>query len=303
MTINGYQFDINKAVNALHKETIRKGRPLLSKTRMAGDYLMVQCPYHKNGKERTPSAQFRISDGLFYCFACKEVHSFVDVVEHCIQENGWNWLRKNFLHENNIRELDISTKEEKPIREYVQYEDIRQFRRKVPYLINRGISEEVIKKFEIGYDITNQNVVFPNKDENGNILFLATRNINEKRFSYPLNVDKPIYGLYEVKKYYPDAKEVIVVESMINCLTCWTYGKPAVALNGTGSSSQIKKLAKLPYRSYILGLDPDEAGEKGCLKIKKGITNKLLERYLIPEGKDINDLTKEEFEALNKIYI
>ena len=37
----------------------------------ASDYLMVQCPYHKMGKENRPSAQFRKEDGLFYCFSAE----------------------------------------------------------------------------------------------------------------------------------------------------------------------------------------------------------------------------------------
>ena len=50
--------------------------------------------------------------------------------------------------------------------------------------------------------------------------------------------------------------------------------------------------------SYILALDSDNAGYNGTNKIAKALTNKLVVKLNIPNGKDINDLSKEEFENL-----
>ena len=78
---------------------------------------------------------------------------------------------------------------------------------------------------------------------------------------------------------------------MFNCLTCWKFDIPAVALLGTGAHEQYEILRKLPVRKLILGLDPDEAGYKGAERIRKNVgTSKLITQYIIPEGKDINDL-------------
>ena len=154
-------------------------------------------------------------------------------------------------------------------------------------------------KFDVGFDPESECITFPIKDIHGNILFIAKRSVNTKWYHYPMGVDKPLYGIYELNKFYPNTKSVIICESMINCLTCWTYGQPALALNGTGSYNQIRQLSKLPYREYILGLDPDNAGRMGSEKIINNLkTKKLLKQLVIPEGKDINDLTKEEFKAL-----
>ena len=79
--------------------------------------------------------------------------------------------------------------------------------------------------------------------------------------------------------------------SILNALTCWRYGIPAVALMGTGSSSQFEILKRLPVKSYILGLDPDPAGQAGAQRIKHALKGyKLLYKYNIPQGLDINDL-------------
>ena len=107
---------------------------------------------------------------------------------------------------------------------------------------------------------------------------------------------KPIYGLD-----YLTGDEAIVCESIINALTCWSYGYQAVALLGTGSEYQIEKLKSLPQRKIILALDGDSAGYKGTKKIYKALKDfKIVSILKVPEGKDINDLSKEEFEALYK---
>ena len=81
------------------------------------------------------------------------------------------------------------------------------------------------------------------------------------------------------------------------------YGKPAVALNGTGTPYQMKQLLELPCRKFILGLDPDDAGNRGREKIRKAIGNKkIITELIIPKGKDINDLTEEEFNNLEEVF-
>ena len=238
------------------------------------------------------------------CHACKECHSLPDVITYCLHENGWNWLRKNFASVKvEDRKVDIVPKKEEKKEntktQYIPYEELNKYRYIHNYILNRGISKEILIKFDVGFDPESECITFPIKDIHGNILFIAKRSVNTKWYHYPMGVDKPLYGIYELNKFYPNTKSVIICESMINCLTCWTYGQPALALNGTGSYNQIRQLSKLPYREYILGLDPDNAGRMGSEKIINNLkTKKLLKQLVIPEGKDINDLTKKEFEAL-----
>ena len=61
-------------------------------------------------------------------------------------------------------------------------------------------------------------------------------------------------------------------------------GRPALALNGTGTKYQIEQLKKLSCRKIILGLDPDEAGRKGTEKLKYYLKPyKIVTQLLIPE--------------------
>ena len=269
-------------------------------------YLVVQCPYHKFGREKHPSAQFRESDGLFYCFGCKETHSLADVVSHCLQVNGRSWLLENFdgstIEERNVK-FNINSREQQKVK-YVDKEILKAYRFTHPYMFERKLNLDTIRKFDIGYDKEHDCITFPNKDEFGNILFIATRNVNNKYFHYPEGVDKPVYGLYEIyreRRKGVEINEVYVCESMLDSLAIWSYGKYAIALNGTGSSHQYELIKKSDLRYLILATDNDDAGKKAREKFRKNVTNKII-KEVDYEGygdcKDINDMTEEQFLSL-----
>ena len=271
--------------------------------------IMVTCPFHKNGQERKPSCGIKKSDGTVHCFTCGETCSLEQLISRCFGKNdlgqfGLNWLKNNFLGEIlKNRDFTINLfRDNKKLKniDYISEEELNNYRYYHDYMYKRKMTDEVIEKFDIGYDSKTNCITFPVRDENGNCLFIARRSVISKFFNYPKNIEKPVYGIYELPK---NVNEVIICESMINAITCYTYGKPAVALNGTGTDYQINQLKRLNCRKFILALDPDTAGEKGRAKLKKALKDyKIITEYKIPIGKDINDLTKEEFENLVEIF-
>lgn len=310
--INNTSFNTNTetVISELRSELARKGSKLLQKEpKLLNGYLMVCCPYHKDGLEKKPSAQFRVEDGLFYCFACQQVHSLPEVIEHCLHINGWKWLRDRFEFESvesRDMQIDFGKKEiEKP--KYVDPKELEKYRFIHPYMYERKLDLQTIRKFDIGYDQETNCLTFPVKDKKGNILFIARRSVSTKWFNYPESSKKPLYGLYEILREIDHGKqinEIYVTESMINCLTLWSWGYYACALNGTGSQNQLQLLEQLPVRTLILALDPDDAGERGTMKIRKNVKYKIIKRVIgIPEGKDVNDLTNDEFDNLQRILI
>lgn len=273
--------------------------------------IQTNCPFHHEGQERKPSFGISTKDGVCHCFACGWAGSFAEMVSNVFGYNdggiyGSRWLIKNFLtveisNRNDI-DLDLSRSKKKESVQYVSDEELDSYRVYHPYMWERKMTPEVVDIFDIGYDRNTQCLTFPIRDEKGNCLFVARRSVNTKFFHYPNNVAKPVYGLYELRQLekYPDT--IIICESMINAITCWVYGKYAVALNGTGTKSQIKQLKYMPNREFVLALDPDDAGEHGRERLRKGLTNKIVTEYVIPEGKDINDLSKAEFDNLQELF-
>ena len=175
----------------------------------------------------------------------------------------------------------------------------------VPYMYERGLTDDIIERFDIGYDANfippgRKNpvpcVTFPVRDLNGNTLFLCRRSVVGKMFNYPQGVEKSVYGIYECPK---NAKSVIICESCFNALTAIKYGYNAVALLGTGTSYEIKQLKQLGVSEFVLCLDGDSAGQKGADKLKRALSQiALVWTIHMPVDKDLNDCTEDEFREL-----
>lgn len=291
---------------------------LLGKRKDTPDNIMIACPYHKDGQERKPSMGIHKKTGVCHCFTCGETVALQEMITHCfghyddkIGAFGWNWLLKNFLtisvEERRPIELDMSRTPtiQKPA--YVSEEELDSYRYFHPYMYKRKLTDEIIEMFDIGYDKNTLCITFPIRDISGNTLFIARRSVQTKFFNYPMNAEKPVYGLYEL--YHPEAgdlfpSEVIICESMIDALTCWVYGKPAVALNGLGNDLQFKQLNQMPCRKFILATDMDNAGREARKRIRANIKNKIVTEYLwdVNVAKDINDMDKEMFTNLEEVF-
>ena len=309
---------------------------LIQKYKVGPTHIQICCPYHNNGQERRPSAGLRKEDGIFHCFACGEVHSLQEVISYCfghtddiVGKFGWQWLLKNFatvqVEERKDVELDFGrrvyrTNSDSMDKQFVTEEELDKYRYIHPYMYKRGLTDEIIELFDIGYDSSTESLTFPIKDINGNCLFIARRSVKTKWFNYPEGVEKPLYGLYELtlvsksmvhspsfwgelrQRGYPD--EVIVCESMLDALSFWTVGKCAVALNGLGNELQFKQLRELPCRKIILATDMDERGLAARKRIRQNIQNrKIVTEYIFPKGrKDANECTKEELKNLREVF-
>ena len=303
---NYYELNLIDILLELRFQLSQKNIFLFIHIKESGDNLMTNCPFHKQGQEKKPSFGIRKIDGYGHCFTCGETSTLEQMISRCFSVNdlgqfGISWLKNTFLLENSRNiDLKLNRKNNNKI-EYVKESELNKYRYYHPYMFKRKLTEDIIEKFDVGFDKESNCITFPVKDENGNCLFVARRSVVGKYFNYPEKVQKPVYGVYELKKYGNDASEIIICESIFNCLTCWVYGKYAVALNGTGTSYQYNILKKLPYRKLILGLDPDKAGRKGAIKLYQNLKNYKIITFLkgIPEGKDINDLSEDEF---NKLY-
>lgn len=345
MKINDVEFnaELEEILSELQNQLKLNGIQLLTKIKDTGKDIMVQCPYHGDGQERRPSAGIRKSDGTFHCFACNETHTLPEVISHCFGKDavgsfGWQWLlnnfgtvrieeRKNVLldfsrDDNNRKSLSkvYGQTDRQGDTRFVSEEELDSYRYFHPYMYKRGLTDDIIEMFDIGYDKETQCITFPIRDIQGNVLFIAKRSVKTKFFNYPKGVEKPLYGLYELYSCdYPDGyedydgewhevshfpSEVIVCESMLDALVFWTVGKYAVALNGLGNELQFKQLRELPCRKIILATDMDERGLAARKRIRMNMQNtKIITEYYFPKGKkDANDCTKEELLNLKDIF-
>ena len=170
-------------------------------------------------------------------------------------------------------------------------EELDKYRYIHPYLYERGLTDEIIERFDIGYDRERKEITFPVRDIEGRCVFVAGRSTERKFLRLPKGMDKPVYQAYRFRlgKY----TTAYITESFLNCLTCWKYNKPAMATIGTGNQNQYEILNKLPVREYILAFDPDEAGRKATERFKKNVHGKIIKELVYTDNRDINDLQEE----------
>ncbi len=277
------------------------------------DNISITCPIHKNGRENNPSCSVycrrdndNIEYGKVHCFTCGYTARLSEFVGDCFSQSvtfGESWLIRHF---GTMVEIDSDYLE--PIvldTSRVQYMDesvLNNYMFYHPYMWKRGLSKEIVDRFGIGYDKLHNSITFPVWDEHGHLVMITSRSVSSKYFYIEKNKDKPVYLLNFVLRDNID--KVYVCESQINTLTLWSWGYPSIGLIGTGSERQYDILNKCGIRNYVLCLDGDEAGDKGIQRFIKNIRKDvLISIKQIPRGKDVNDLTQEQFENLTEIFL
>lgn len=307
--------------------------------KQVGNYMQIYCPFHSDGKEKKASCGVllqeehrggrRYPEGLFHCFTCKYAkpmdQAVTDLLKlHGVSKSGIDWLSENIPGFNTSSadyermlsgDLMYGLMDKYAVeyvnsmlgkkQEFISEEELASYRYTVPYMYERKMTDEIIEKFDVGYDGNwippgrkkpTPCITFPVRDRDGNTLFFCRRSIQGKIYNYPTGVSKPLYGIDMIPKGW---NSIIICESIINALTAISWGYVAVALMGTGNSLQIQQLRELGAKEFVLCLDGDEAGRKASEKLKRALMrNAIVWTVNIPDGKDVNDLTKEEFDIL-----
>jgi DNA primase len=312
------QSDTQSILDMLKFDLAQHGVNRFHLFRNNGDNVQTNCPFHKNGQERKPSFGVNGEIDKCHCFSC----GWVGTIEEMISElygyqdegkfgkrwlikrfntveietrpnimEGFNVRRgvtfnhgKNFANAETDRQIDGTGSG-------ITEEELDKYRYIHPYMYERGLTDEIIERFDIGYDRERKEITFPVRDIEGRCVFIAGRSVKQKFFRLPKGFDKPIYC---ADKFRAGAyRTAYITESFLNCLTCWKYDKPAMAMIGTGNKKQYEILNRLPVREYILAFDPDEAGRKATERFRKNVHGKIIKELVYSDNRDINDLQEE----------
>ena len=203
--------------------------------------------------------------------------------------------------------------------------------------LEEGISSRTMKKYEISYDLENNQIIIPHRDKDGSLVGIRARNLSQialdkgfkyapiyhKKVEYKYPTGMNLYGLYFNKETIKKSKQIILFEAEKSVMKMDTmYGcANAVALNGTMLSDyQVNLINELGVNEVIIAVDKDFDDYKSDEAIKYAqkiysIFKKLKNRYtvsiiwdktnLLDEKMSPVDKTKEIFEYLitHRIYI
>lgn len=325
MKVNGLQIEATpeQIVQKLSQQLEDEGTFIFRRTKSLGNNFQFSCPFHAGGTERHPSCGMSRSAsysgskvteaGTVHCFTCGYTAGLTEFVSNVLgrQDGGFygnQWLKRNFgtasevVREGIKREAFYRNRGTKKVQySTIPEEELDKYRFIHPYMYERKLTDELIEMFDIGYDKLHDCITFPVRNLEGETVFFNRRSVRSKFHQYGEDDPKTefLYGHYELnafREYFDEPiTQVFVTESVINCLTLWSLKIPAVALMGVGGGNQINLLKRLPYRTIVLALDPDNAGQKAQEKIYKQIKRNKIVRFLnypdeFYENKwDIND--------------
>lgn len=152
----------------------------------------------------------------------------------------------------------------------------------IPYggWIKENISGKTQRKFNIKFDVVHNSIIIPQLDENGQLVGVRRRALNELDVEnsgkykpifaggkwYDANSSTVLFGLFENKENIIKSKKVIVFEaekSVMQLDTFYDGTAPAVALYGSNMSDyQAELLRKLGAEELIVALDKEYQNER-----------------------------------------
>lgn len=267
---------------------------LFQKIKPSGRNIMMPCPFHSGGQERNPSFGIRKDTGIAHCFTAdcdwrgdlpkliQDIYNLPSITE------GYKWLikRYNVPEPGNRAELPIDEwiSRDKQGIEYLPEAILRNFDYRHPYLYQRGMTDDILDFFDIGFNPNNNAVVFPIRDRMGRLRLIQERpllkSIRYKNDETPkidlvfgLDVIQRALrgeeGLENVRKKIEQIG-VFMTEGIFDSLSCWQMGYPSGGIMGAiPSKEQIKEIQKAGVRKIVKFFDNDKAGWAAGKKLEE----------------------------------
>jgi len=248
------------------------------------NFIMCQCmnPQHN---DKNPSMSINTDNGDGYCFTCGYEVTLTDFIGECHElSNGAIEALELKATKNRIESLNEDYEED--YQEPIKFTLPKVFR-KFNNTSYRGISPEILTKTGV-YLSANEyhenkdfryRVMFPYYQQGklvgyeGRVLdnrkpkYLRAAGVDTKQVIYP-------YALI-AEKFVPT---LFVVEGVMDCLSLWELGYPAICNFGTEYNYGVNKLDMLSEMvgSLVVAFDNDEAGQRKGKILEKKLGNNML---------------------------
>ncbi|MFC1708290.1 CHC2 zinc finger domain-containing protein, partial [Planctomycetota bacterium] len=290
-----------------------------------GKGLVGLCPWHKNGRERTPSLSVTPEKALFRCFACNKAGSAIDLVAE-MEGISPKEAVDRLLASSGARPTTKKEEEQKSVevsagllaRAAAHYaQSLEQALTARSYLAKRGLCDPVLlERFEIGHgdgsiktvfsraegqaagfinkrgtDFFYRAITFPLRDPEGRVVSFYARHTQRSRHLY---LPGPHRGLFNVPALRSQ-HSIILTESIIDALSAIRLGvENVLPLYGIHGLTEDHKelIEREKVLEVTLLLDNDDAGERVIEPLAAALEELGVTVYRaeLPVGiKDLND--------------
>lgn len=229
-------------------------------TSVSGSEHLCFCPFHEDTSQGHLYANG--DNGYYICFSCNakgHVEKLSDEVPPLETEDVRSRLRS------------VATKKQR--KEHVYPEGwLRQFSFPTDYwTVERGISEDVVKRLGLGYDPIMDQHTMPLRNLHGDVLGVSRRRPDGKpKYQHPKGfpVGKHLYAAWLLR----GETTVGITEGQVDCAMAWTHRVPAVSTLGARiTADQIRVLQLLGVRKVVAMYDNDSAGRKGTAQMYQAL--------------------------------
>lgn len=169
----------------------------------------------------------------------------------------------------------------------------------IDYLNSRGISNDTIEEFKLGWGNFYGKwwITIPIKDRNGNFIFFKLRQNpaeGNQKMGYPKGIEAQVYG-WEILQDKPDI--VVICEGELDRLILMANGVPAITSTHGALTFKKEWVDLIPNTTEVyICFDNDKAGKDGSERIARMIVEagvKDVKKIILPpevgEGGDITD--------------
>jgi DNA primase len=300
-----------------HIKAIVKGLGLEVVGETGNDFLCY-CPFHSN--RHTSSFSVSKEYGAFICFnpACGEAGTLIELIKKILDKNDFQAMRyissKETESLNDFDEVMSEMLEDRPTFEEFSsdilnklHADLLSTSEGKEYFKSRGIIQEGVVDFGLGYSKSMGMVTVPVHSPDGLAIGIVGRSVEGKKFKNSTNLpkSKTLFNVHRAKKI---GSHVIVVESSFDAIRIHQAGFPnVVATLGGFLSNEQHQILNRYFNKITIMTDADEAGRALGMSIANKLKNKdiLWASYeygkIYPhDAKDAGDMTDEEIRSCIK---
>lgn len=234
----------------------------------SGDEIVCKCPWHDDGGK--PNLYINSKSGLYLCHACGAKGHL-----RRLQRTGDMPLTTD-LKDMRARLQEISNPPA-PYKVYGQswLDQFGPYNMPHEYWTDRGFSEQVVRRFKLGYDPVSDRCTIPIRSAWGEVMGVIQRVLDDSKPKYlhpkGFKIGRDLYGSWLVRK--GGFHRVALVEGPLDAVACWDAKVPAMGLHGARlTDDQAALIRSLGVHTVVAMTDNDDAGYEAVVSIKEQLS-------------------------------
>ena len=264
---------------------------------------VTHCIFHNDTGKPNLYVNLQMKPGVYHCFACEVRGSFDEFVR---VKTGWTLVKTLQFLIDLRKTISFVEDASKRVAITPQESELDRYAFRHPYCYERGLLEDTLQRWNIGYDKADEALTLPWFDVYGKLVTIKRRSVLTKRYTYPANVD--LRGVLFGMQFIKLNSYVWITEGEFDAMyidqcfrTAHFDNHFAVALGGkTLHDAAFDAICKRQPKQIVLLLDMDSHGRGAVQTIARKIIEYVTVAVPTYSTKDPNELSYAEVVSLTR---